>query len=288
MNGNREHSPQEIADHLRKRIRRGELKPGTRLPTQAKLEEEFGAGRGAVRKALTTLRAEGLLSNATKGSPPTVAKRPVAVETEPQPTLVGLAPRLEAAFAVPDVRLDAVCLTAETLMWSMDAPTRLIEMGRVHPRSVEARILLPSQELKLLYPAPADGWGQDEEIDAAVHDRSMTQHTAQLRVLSQHFLRLKNRGEFPVSASFRVVENTPYSKVYLLNRTEVLLAHYTIEEREEEIEGKKRLLWDASGTRSTLFAFNKDYGARDVQFIDDTQSWFDALWEHVGSDYLTV
>ncbi|MFF4354222.1 GntR family transcriptional regulator [Streptomyces sp. NPDC001530] len=288
MNGSRKYSPEEIADTLRRRIRGGELKPGTKLPTQAALAEEFGVERGAVRQALTSLHTEGLLSNVTKGRPPTVATPPVAVETEPQPTLVGLAPRLEAAFAVPHVRLDAVCLTAETLMLSMDAPMRLIEEGRVRPESVTARIVLPSKEQRLLYPAPADGWGHDEEVDEAVHDRSMTQHEYQINVLSQHFRRLKRRYEIPVTAAFRVVDNTPYSKVYLLNNTEVLLAHYTIGKREEEVDGEPMLLRDASGTRSTLFSFNKEYGARDEQFVDDTQSWFDALWEALEPDYLTV
>lgn len=288
VNGSRKPSPAEIADSLRKRIQGDQLKPGTKLPTQAELAKEFGVERGAVRQALNSLRAEGLLSNVTQGRSPTVAKPPVAVETEPQPTLVGLAPRLEVAFAVPHVTLDAVCLTAETLMLSMDAPMRLIGQGGVRPESVTARIVLPSKELKLLYPAPEAGWGHDEKVDAAVHDRSMRQHTFQAEVLSQHFRLLKRQYEIPATISFRVVENTPYHKVYLLNRAEVLLAHYTIATREEEINGERLPLRDASGTRSTLFAFNKQYGARDKQFVDDSQSWFDALWEAAGPDYLKV
>ncbi|WP_329366850.1 winged helix-turn-helix domain-containing protein [Streptomyces sp. NBC_01483] len=284
MNGSRKPSPAEIADSLRKRIQGDQLKPGTKLPTQAELAQEFGVERGAVRQALNSLRAEGLLSKVTQGRPPTVA-RPKA---EPQPTLVGLAPRLEAAFAVPHVTLDAVCLTAETLMLSMDAPMRLIGQGGVQPESVTARIVLPSKELKLLYPAPEAGWGHDEKVDSVVHDRSMRQHTFQTEVLSQHFRLLKRQYEIPATISFRVVDNTPYHKIYLLNKTEVLLAHYTIGTREEEINGERLSLRDASGTRSTLFAFNKEYGARDEQFVDDSQSWFDALWKAVGPDYLKV
>ncbi|MFI6491440.1 GntR family transcriptional regulator [Streptomyces sp. NPDC050564] len=289
MNGSRKHSHEEIADDLRKRIRGGELSPGTKLPTQAALAKEFGVERGAVRQALNVLQAEGLLSNVTRGTSPTVAKpSDVGAEPEPQPTLVGLAPRLEAAFAVPDVRLDAACLTAETLMLSMDAPMRLIEQEIVRPESVTARIVLPSKELRLLYPAPAAGWGHDERVDAVVHDRSMTQHASQTEVLSQHFRRLKNRYGIPTSLSFRVVDNTPYHKVYVLNATEVLFAHYTVTKREEDIDGERMWLRDASGARSPLFAFNKEYGPRDEQFVDGFQTWFDALWESVEPDYLKV
>lgn len=158
----------------------------------------------------------------------------------------------------------------------------------MQPESVTARIVLPSKELKLLYPAPEAGWGHDEKVDSVVHDRSMRQHTFQTEVLSQHFRLLKRQYEIPATISFRVVDNTPYHKIYLLNKTEVLLAHYTIGTREEEINGERLSLRDASGTRSTLFAFNKEYGARDEQFVDDSQSWFDALWKAVGPDYLKV
>lgn len=288
MNGSGKHSPEEIADNLRKRIHGGELKPGTKLPTQASLAREFGVERGAVRQALTILQTDGLLGNVTRGTSPIVTKPVVVVEAKPQPTVAGLAPRLEVAFAVPHVRLDAACLTAETLMLSMDAPMGLIERERVRPKSVTARILLPSKDLKLLYPAPAAGWGHDERVDAAVHDRSMTQHISQAEVLSQHFRRLKNRYGIPATLRFRVVDNTPYQKFYLLNETEVLFAHYTIGVREEDIEGEQMELRDASGARSALFAFNKEYGARDKQFVDASQRWFDALWEAMGPDYLKV
>ncbi|MFD7706805.1 GntR family transcriptional regulator [Streptomyces sp. NPDC059785] len=278
MNGSRRPSHQEIADTLRERIRTGQLKAGDRLPTQHRLADEFGVERGTVRQALKTLSGDGLLTNVSKGSPPTVAEQPAAAETSPQPTLVALVPRLEAAFRVPHVRIDAVCLTAETLMRSMYAPIRLIEQGGARPESITARLVLPSRELKLLYPAPGDGWGRDEKIDAAVHARSMRQHTYQIKVLGQEFRRLSRQHGIPVSVSFRVVDNTPYQKVYLLNGTEALVAYYTIAPRTEEVDGVEMELRDAWGTQSTLFSFNKEHSARDQLFVDESQRWFDALW----------
>ncbi len=97
MNGSRRLSPQEIAETMRDRIRAGELKAGDRLPTQAELAEEFGVERGTVRQALRLLQEAGLLSNVSKGSPPRIAQ-PQPVRDEPQPTMVGLTPRLVEAF----------------------------------------------------------------------------------------------------------------------------------------------------------------------------------------------
>ncbi|MBO0825609.1 MAG: GntR family transcriptional regulator [Actinobacteria bacterium] len=68
-----------VADELRGRIDRGELLPGTALPSEARLCEEFGASRGTIRSALAALRREGLIDGG-QGRPPvvraTVASQP--------------------------------------------------------------------------------------------------------------------------------------------------------------------------------------------------------------------
>lgn len=50
-----------IAADLRRRIRTGELAPGSRLPGEDDLGATYGAARGTVRQALGLLRSEGLV-----------------------------------------------------------------------------------------------------------------------------------------------------------------------------------------------------------------------------------
>ncbi|MGW0435509.1 GntR family transcriptional regulator [Micromonospora sp. NPDC003197] len=60
----RSHTPVyvQVADLLRERIESGELLPGATLPSEARLTQEYGIGREAVRMAISALRAEGLVS----------------------------------------------------------------------------------------------------------------------------------------------------------------------------------------------------------------------------------
>jgi GntR family transcriptional repressor for pyruvate dehydrogenase complex len=51
-----------VAAELRRRILAGRLAPGTPLPGEAALMEEFGLGRGSVREALRLVESEGLIS----------------------------------------------------------------------------------------------------------------------------------------------------------------------------------------------------------------------------------
>ncbi len=52
---------QQVVEGLTDRIRRGELKPGERVPTEPALMQEFGVSRSVVREAVSRLQASGLL-----------------------------------------------------------------------------------------------------------------------------------------------------------------------------------------------------------------------------------
>ncbi len=52
---------EEVSGDLLRRIARGELKPGDRLPTEKALGEAFGVSRAVVREAVARLKADGLI-----------------------------------------------------------------------------------------------------------------------------------------------------------------------------------------------------------------------------------
>ncbi|KFG07128.1 MULTISPECIES: GntR family transcriptional regulator [Streptomyces] len=282
MNGSRKLSSQEIADTLRERIRGGELRPGERLPTQAELAEEFGVERGTVRQALRALQDDGLLSNVSKGSPPRVAEAVHPARDEPQPTMVGLGPRLAAAFSAPHVRIDAACLTAETLMLALGEPVRRIHEGTIRPQSVDVRILLPSRKINLAFPVPVEARGADDEDP--VHKRWLDQRNAQIRVLRHNLQALRTSHQLDVRVAFRALPFTPPVKLYLLNGQEALIAYYMLMQREEQMENGPLQMYDAFGTQSLLFSFEKETGPRDAAFVEQSQQWFDALWETITTD----
>ncbi|MFF1624047.1 GntR family transcriptional regulator [Streptomyces sp. NPDC058272] len=279
VNGSRRTSPQQIADILRERIRVGDLKAGDRLPTQAELAEEFGVERGTVRQALRALQDDGLLSNVSKGSPPRIAEVP-PMRDEPQPTMVGLAPRLTEAFSVPRVRVDAACLTAETLMLALGEPVRLIHEGRIRPESIDVRILLPSRDITLAFPVPVEGRGEDDPV----HKRWLEQRNAQGHVLRHNLQSLRSSHGIDVRVTFRALPFTPPVKLYLLNETEALIAYYMITKREETMDSGVLEMYDALGSASLLFSFEKRAGQRDAAFVEESQKWFDALWETITTD----
>ncbi|WP_128432248.1 winged helix-turn-helix domain-containing protein [Streptomyces cyaneus] len=280
VNGSRRLSPQEIADILRERIRVGDLRAGDRLPTQAELAEEFGVERGTVRQALRALQEDGLLTNVSKGSPPRIAV-PTPTRGAPQTTMVGLSPRLTEAFAASHVRVDVVCHTSETLMLALGEPLRLIHEGSIHPKSIDVRILLPSRDIHLAFPVLVEGRGDDED---PVHKRWLEMRNAQAQVLRHNLQALRSTHGIDVQVTFRALPFTPPVKLYLLNGDEALIGYYVLTEREEEWESQTLEMYDALGSQSLLFSFVKQAGQRDAAFVEESQKWFDALWETITTD----
>ncbi|MGW7252942.1 winged helix-turn-helix domain-containing protein [Streptomyces sp. NPDC054834] len=275
----------EVADELRARIRSGVLRRGQRMPTQAKLADEFGVERGAVRQALRILQSEQLLTNVTKGSPATVApdpghrRAPAGPPAPPEPTMVALASRIAAAFAAPHVEIDALCLTAVSLTLAIGESLRQIHAGRLKPAKVDVRLLLPSRDIDLAFPAPVDA-----SAAGLLHRRWLAQRNAQGQVLQHNLLALRATHGIDVHVSFRALPFTPPVKLYLLNGAEALFAYYTLTRREREIEHEHVELYDAEGTRSMLFAFERGAGPRDATFVEQSHLWFNALWETISSE----
>ncbi|MGX1886434.1 winged helix-turn-helix domain-containing protein [Streptomyces sp. NPDC055287] len=276
-------SYRQVADALRERIRTGDLRAGDHMPTQSRLADEFGVERGTVRQALRILQNEGLLTDVTRGAPARIAGALPAVPTpleQAQPTMVSLGPRITTAFASPHVRIDALSLTSESLTIALGEPLRLVHEGRFTPETIEARILLPSRDITLAFPTAVE----DPSDDGPVHSRWLAQRNSQGQVLRHNLLALRRSHGVDVRVTFRALPFTPPVKLYLLNDSEALFGYYMITKREEEIDDVTTEMYDTLGLKSLLFSFSSGEGPRNAKFVEQSQKWFDALWNTITSD----
>jgi DNA-binding GntR family transcriptional regulator len=108
----------QLKQLLHERIRKGELRPGDRIPTEFELIEQFGISRTPVRQAIIELVHEGLLVR-TPGRGTFVAE-PDGKETEEAGT------ELQVVFS--DSRWRDLLESALALRW-LGIATRVIYMG---------------------------------------------------------------------------------------------------------------------------------------------------------------
>ncbi|MFE3599864.1 GntR family transcriptional regulator [Streptomyces sp. NPDC059142] len=302
-------TPEDVAQALRARIASGDLVAGQALPTQKNLVAEFGVQRGVVRQALRRLQEDGLLTEVTRGAPPRIADRGAAGRTagarrgaaadgdgSPQETMVALRPRIMAAFEADHVRIDALCLTAESLSAALgEQRLRIRDRAALPagsgapgagalPATVTVRVLLPNRDIELAFPRSVSAAGTRPDESDLVHQRWLQQRNAHGTVLGDHLMGMRSAG-IDVDVRFKALPFTPPVKLYVLNGAEALFAYYKVTVRETEIHRTSVEMYDALGDRSPLFSFaSVEAAQRDRAFVAESQAWFDALWETIATD----
>ncbi|PVE07143.1 GntR family transcriptional regulator [Streptomyces scopuliridis] len=302
MNGTGKPTSEEVAEALRARIESGELAAGQPIPTQKSLVEAFGVQRGVIRRALRSLQEDGLLTEVTRGAPPRIADRSAVprgasgaggagvasdagADETPQETMVALRPRITEAFRADHVRVDALCLTAESLSAALGEQRLRIQDRSVAPSSVTVRVLLPNRNIELAFPRSVSTADTHPDEGDLVHQRWLQQRNAHGTVLSDHLVGMRSAG-IDVDVRFKALPFTPSVKLYVLNGAEALLAYYKVTVREAEIGRTSVEMYDALGDKSPLFSFvsGETRLRRDKAFVAESQAWFDALWDTIATD----
>ncbi|WHM38038.1 GntR family transcriptional regulator [Streptomyces sp. BPTC-684] len=283
--GDARRTSDDVAASLRARIRAGELKVGAKLPTQAWLVEHYGVERTVVRQALQQLHGEGLITEGRKGAPAKIASAVPAAsrpaDEEPKRTAAVLSPRVAEAFRAKEVRIDAVCLTTETLNLALGEPLGAIHAGAFRPDSVHFRILLPDRGINLAFPRPVH---RSADGDQLVHERWLRQRNTQGLVLHNNLEALHIIEGIDVRIEFQALPLTSPIKLYLLNGSEALFGYYDITAREQEIADTSVEIYDSLGNQSMLFQYLRSGGSRDAAFVERSQRWFDGVWNTITSE----
>ncbi len=265
---------QQVAARLRAAILTKQLKPGDKLGSGAELAAQYGVARMTIQQAIRLLREDGLVVS-RQGSGVFVRSR-----TE-RP--VGLRPHIEQAFTAADVTIDFAGLSGETLAGALTEPLDQVRHGRLSPRSIRLRALVPDPERPWVLPCAAD-----LTDDPAFRARARTILSRSLGGTVEAIRELGDLGLVErISAEVRVHGASPAFKVYLLNRTDVFLGFYPVVPRTVQIDKREHQVLDLMGKDSTLFhhTANEDADAIGTQYVAQLQGWFDSMWTTVGQDY---
>lgn len=288
---------------LRQRISGGDLRIGEQVPTQAQLSEEYAVPRGAVRRALELLEQEGLIKRARQGTPaevvqsvsdrltpnapsvPSGSARPYRDSTRrarthvPRSAGLELTERVVRAFQSDQVTIDAYCSSGETLASALAGPLVAMTAGEPRPDSVRVRLLLPDPDNALTLPQVI-GDPDDDRPRARLRE-VMANIYGSLR----HSLRMLEVREVvrEVRVEARKVAITPTQRVYILNGEEVLAGHYRVLPRRVELYRDPMEIYDMLGLDGMLFRHTAVAGDQVTEaFVQQTQQWFDSLWETIA------
>ncbi|MFC3997953.1 GntR family transcriptional regulator [Nocardiopsis sediminis] len=263
---------QQVASALRAAILTRKFEPGDKLPSGPQLATTYGVARMTVQQAIRLLRDEGLVIS-QQGRGVYVRER-----TE-RPA--GLRPHIERAFAEPRVTIDFAGFGGETLHGALQEPLDKVRHGRLSPKSIAIRILVPDMQIPMGLPARRDTGGDDPDVRARMH-RILLRYTQGIEDSVQELetLGLVERA----SVETRVHPVAPMFKLYIINRSEVFFGFYPVAENTVTLGKEKVGIFDLMGRDAVLFHHGADEDSESTgsQYVSQSQMWFDSIWGSVA------
>jgi DNA-binding transcriptional regulator YhcF (GntR family) len=263
----------QVASSLRAGILTRHFTPGEKLPSGTALAAHYGVARMTVQQAVRLLRDEGLVVSRS-GSGVFVRER-----TE-RP--VGLRPHIERAFEAEDVTLDFFGFSGETLQGAMQEPLDKIRAGRLTPRSIRVRALVPDGEKPWTLPCDA----KTREDDPAFRARSHGIMRRHMEPLVHSVTELAELGLVEsATAEVRSQPASPLFKLYIINGREAFHGFYPVREHAVKINGSIHKVFDLMGKDTTLFQHeaSDDPEAVGSQFVSQATTWFESIWTNISN-----
>lgn len=265
---------QQVANALRAAILTRTYQPGDKLPSGPDLAEQFGVARMTVQTAIRLLRDEGLVVS-RQGSGVYVRER------TQRP--IDLRSHLEQAFESDRVAVDFAGFSGETLHGAITEPLDKIRAGRLRPKALSVRLLVPD---------PATPWSLPARVDDLSDSPAFRARAA--RIMQRHTMaivdavnELAELGLVPdAQAQIRVFPAVPLFKLYLINDTDAFFGYYPVQEHEVTLDGEPTSIWDLMGKDATLFhyAVDTDDESMAAQYVKQSRMWFDSIWSTVAKD----
>lgn len=262
----------QVANALRAAILTQQYVPGDQLPSGSQLAETYRVARMTVQQALRLLRQEGLIVS-RQGSGVFVRER------TGRP--VELRPVIEDAFTSEAVVIDFFGLSGETLHAAIQEPLDHVRTGRLTPRSIAIRLLLPDTSRPWGLPARA----ADMEDDPAFRARAehlIQRHAGSIRdsVIELAELGLIATGGVEV----RRARVTPLFKLYVINHDTAFFGYYPVAQHEVRIGADVHPMLDLMGKDTRLFRYSSSDTSGTADQVEQADAWFDSLWEVAQPD----
>ncbi|MEV6169053.1 GntR family transcriptional regulator [Streptomyces sp. NPDC051954] len=258
-----------VRNHLMERMRNGTLVVGSHLEAQRVLAVDLGVSRDVVQKVITQLTEERYIAT-RQGRGSWVVRLPEGSDAQGEPTLYD---SIDRAFAEPEVSLDVVSLTSESLVGHFRAQVERVEAKKLAPRRVTVRMMLPSESADLPYPRASD-----PKDDERVRERWRNRARVHVAEMGDYCRRLKAAG-VDAGLEVRRVGWAPQFKLYLFNDAYALMGLYS------PVRGKIRLddstevrAIDVKGVGVTLRHYAKSSGSEADSDYDDYRAWFESCW----------
>ncbi len=147
--------------------------------------------------------------------------------------------------------------------------------------------------MRMLVPDTSSPWTLPARVDDLADSPAFRRRAT--RIMERHALAIVDAVDelgrlglvASAAAQVRSYPATPLFKLYVLNRERVFFGYYPVRESKLELDGESTAIWDLMGKDAMLFQYSRDADpdSSSSQFVDQSQVWFDSIWNSVARDY---
>ena len=263
---------QQVAADLRRAILTRRYVAGDRLPSGPELASRYGVARMTIQQALRVLREERLI----------VSRQGSGVFVRSFEPEAGVRHHLSRAFEAPRVSVDFAGYSADALQDTLSTALEQLRAGRLRPRSVDVRVLVPDPGAPWSLPGRPGG-GDDPEYREHVAEVSARGMAAVRSALDE----AAAAGLVGAArAQVRVHPFAPTFTLYLLNESQAFFAFAPVAERTVVLSGREHPVLDLVEDEDLLRLDDALPGSTEARYVEQARRWFDSVWSsslaHLG------
>jgi DNA-binding transcriptional regulator YhcF (GntR family) len=254
----------QVAGDLRAAIVSRRLAPGDRLPSGAELARRYGVARMTVQQAIRVLRDESLV----------VTRQGSGVFVRSLEPAQGIRPHLSRAFRADHVSIDFAGTSGVALENALGEAVEQLLSGRVRPRTVAVRALVPDSGPPWTLP------GANGQHDRGGADRPDPDVVAELEATMRLLRDASRRGLVDrASTELRVHPLVPLFTLYVVNGVETFFALHPVERRTVVVGDVETPAFDVRDDEADLIHRRAgESGSVEARAVVQARQWFDSVW----------
>jgi hypothetical protein len=195
----------------------------------------------------------------------------------------GMRPYIKNAFQARTVTIEFAGFTGETLYALIGEFLDDIEAGRLTPKLLKIRVLVPDPREAMALPCNTNDLSDNPDYRAYIR-RTTHEHAERIVDRVRRLQRLHPDREY--LAEVRMHRATQLFKVFIINESMVFFGVYPIEERSLRNSEGAGQVYDLRGFKTRMFHYRSEQGREvDRHLVYVYNEWFASMWASIATPY---
>ncbi len=186
---------------------------------------------------------------------------------------------ISTAFHADVVELDIAAYSGETFYNVLSEFLAEVSEGRLRPRRLHVRLLVPDCSQVLAVPCLTDTLAEDDAYKISIQERNRRF----AGVFLNYFEQIRSSGIVQdAHMEIRLHRLAPLFKMIMINHRVAFFGLYPIAKTDVAFSGRLISLWDYRGERVRLIGLRTEGSILERDFFSCLKDWYGVVWNYLS------